>query len=159
MRRALRTTQQGFQLLATAHARDAEEFVGLLAGYPLRVPLAEIAAFDLVVALEARRSGDGIERVVTGVWQLCRERQGESLALIDRMATNAGDGDWGRLGKCSIEEIRARAAVLTELVAEIRQGGADHKDITTRLAAAGQTFTFGVPATEPRSDPAEVDPA
>ncbi|HEX5498682.1 MAG TPA: hypothetical protein VFX03_05625, partial [Thermomicrobiales bacterium] len=52
VRRALRAGQAGYQLFATAHARSVDEFVGSLAGPPLRVPLADIAALQIVAILD-----------------------------------------------------------------------------------------------------------
>jgi hypothetical protein len=145
VRRALQASRRGFQLLATAHAGDAEEFVGMLAGYPLRVPLAEVGAFDLVVALAAWRSGGGIERVVSGVWQLGIDRRGEGLTLSDRLASSGGDEDWGRLGWVPADEIRARATALTVLVDEVSRGGVDRREVAARLAALGEAFAAEAP--------------
>src|SRR5215203_2016950 len=63
----LLTSRRRLRILATAHASSAQDLVGQLAGYPLRVPLAGIARLDVVVRLEARREGRTIHRAVTEV--------------------------------------------------------------------------------------------
>src|SRR5918997_3879070 len=58
--RVLEATQRGFTLLATAHADSVQEFLGALTGSPLRIPLAQAAAFEFVAVMkrnETSRSG------------------------------------------------------------------------------------------------------
>jgi hypothetical protein len=62
VRRALAALSAGYGLAATAHATTVEKFVYALAGYPLRVPTAEIAAINLVLLLDAWREHDTIHR-------------------------------------------------------------------------------------------------
>ncbi|MDQ3044378.1 MAG: hypothetical protein M3R06_04395 [Chloroflexota bacterium] len=84
VRRVLQAGLAGYQLAATAHAFNAQEFVASLAGYPLRVPLAEIVAFHLVVALDAWNDGTEIHREVREVTALRATFQGlepRTLAL------------------------------------------------------------------------------
>jgi len=79
--RVLVAAQRGFTLLATAHADSVYEFVGALTGSPLRVPLAQAAAFEFVVVMkrdEANLSG----RRVHGVWHLEPTRSGIGVAEI-----------------------------------------------------------------------------
>ena len=79
--RVLEAAQRGFTLLATAHADSVHEFVGALTGSPLRVPLAQAAAFEFVVVMkrdEANLSG----RRVHGVWRLEPTRSGIGVAEI-----------------------------------------------------------------------------
>lgn len=78
VRKALAAKSAGFMLLATAHAESAAQFVSLLAGSPLRVPVVEIAAFDLVVLLEASHESESGRRVA-GVWRMTPAREGVSL--------------------------------------------------------------------------------
>ncbi|HET7094560.1 MAG TPA: hypothetical protein VFI22_13800, partial [Thermomicrobiales bacterium] len=79
VRRALRAGQAGYQLFATAHARSVEEFVGSLAGPPLRVPLAEIAALQIVAILD--RPPDSGRFRLTALWGLAPTPQGGLLRL------------------------------------------------------------------------------
>lgn len=77
--RLLRAGQQGYMLLATAHAHSAIEFVASLAGSPLRIAPELIARFEDVVALDsADRSGGSCR--VTGLWRLVARRGGVELA-------------------------------------------------------------------------------
>jgi hypothetical protein len=46
---SLAATERGFSLLATAHAESAAEFVGVLTGSPLRIPVSLVSAFEFVV--------------------------------------------------------------------------------------------------------------
>ena len=50
--RVLGAAQQGFALLATAHADSVHDLVGALTGSPLHIPAAQTAAFEFVVVLE-----------------------------------------------------------------------------------------------------------
>jgi hypothetical protein len=77
--RVLEAAQRGFTLLATAHADSVHEFVGALTGSPLRIPLAQVAAFEFIVVMkrdEAILSG----RRVCGVWRLAATRSGIDIA-------------------------------------------------------------------------------
>jgi energy-coupling factor transporter ATP-binding protein EcfA2 len=79
--RVLGAAQQGFALLATAHADSVHDLVGALTGSPLHVPVAQTAAFEFVVILErheASRSG----RRVRGVWRLQPTRDGVAIAQM-----------------------------------------------------------------------------
>jgi hypothetical protein len=78
MARTLKLREHGFALLATAHGESAEEFIGSLTGSPLRVPVADIAAFDLGVVLAAQASGIEVRRV-TDLVRLHRTRDGLRL--------------------------------------------------------------------------------
>jgi hypothetical protein len=79
--RVLEAAQRGFTLLATAHADSVHEFVGALTGSPLRIPLAQVAAFEFIVVMkrdEEILSG----RRVCGVWRLAATRSGIDIAEI-----------------------------------------------------------------------------
>ena len=79
--RVLEAAQRGFTLLATAHADSVHGFVAALTGSPLRIPVAQAAAFEFVVVMErdvANMSG----RRVRGVWRLERTRAGVEFAEI-----------------------------------------------------------------------------
>lgn len=90
VRRALAARATGYMLLATAHAESAAQFVSMLAGSPLRIPVAEVAAFDLVALLE--RTGD-VEsgRRVAGVWGLTPSRDGVVIEEWSVGICTAGD--------------------------------------------------------------------
>jgi energy-coupling factor transporter ATP-binding protein EcfA2 len=79
--RVLGAAQQGFALLATAHADSVHDLVGALTGSPLHIPAAETAAFEFVVVLErheASRSG----RRVRAAWRLQPTRDGVTIAPL-----------------------------------------------------------------------------
>jgi hypothetical protein len=83
--RVLEAAQRGFALLATAHADSVHEFVGALTGSPLRIPVAQAAAFEFVVVMqrdEAKQSG----RRVRGVWRLEPSRSGIVVAEMQPVA-------------------------------------------------------------------------
>ncbi len=82
VRRTLEAVRGGYQLLATAHALSVDEFVYSLAGYPLRVPAAEIAAIDLLVLLDAWFDGNGIRREVRAIVRLKGGIEPGSLAPV-----------------------------------------------------------------------------
>lgn len=69
--RYLSLPEQGFAIAATAHATTIDEFVASLTGYPLRIPDAALAAFEVVIILAAYRDPGGrIVRHVESVWCL-----------------------------------------------------------------------------------------
>jgi hypothetical protein len=77
--RVLEAAQRGFMLLATAHADSVHEFVGAITGSPLRIPLAQAAAFEFIVVM--KRDGANLSgRSVRGVWRLEPTRSGISVA-------------------------------------------------------------------------------
>lgn len=93
VRRVLQAGLAGYQLFATAHARTVDEFVGALAGPPLRVPLAEIAALHVVATLA---QPPGSERFrLTGLCGLAPTPRGGLLRLpLDEdgaLAAGAGE--------------------------------------------------------------------
>jgi energy-coupling factor transporter ATP-binding protein EcfA2 len=79
--RILEAAQRGFTLLATAHADSIYEFVGALTGSPLRIPLAQAAAFEFVVVME-RAEGNLSGRRVRGIWRLEPTRAGIGIAEL-----------------------------------------------------------------------------
>ena len=83
----LEAAQQGFMLLATAHADSVHDLVGALTGSPLHIRAAHVAAFELVVVLkhdEEKQSG----RRVQGVWRLEPTRDGVAVTPL-----RSGDDD------------------------------------------------------------------
>lgn len=70
VRRVLGAVGRGFGLAATAHAASVPDLVAALTGYPLRVPLAEVAGIDLVLVLEAEEEEGRHRRRVSGAWAL-----------------------------------------------------------------------------------------
>jgi hypothetical protein len=140
VRRVLRRRRAGYAIYATAHAADAEGLVGLLGGPPLRVPLAEVAAFDLVVAMDAWRDdaeglpprpagkGDirmeghrdtsGVCRQVGGVWCLAPTPSGG--VVIDPVAVRAARGASPRLDLGVVASLTRRLAPTPrDLLAEL----------------------------------------
>lgn len=79
VRRVLQAARGGYQLLATAHARSVAEFVYALAGSPLRVPAAEIAALDLLVLLDAWADESGVRRQVAAIVWLSTAASGAGI--------------------------------------------------------------------------------
>jgi len=80
--RVLEAAQRGFTLLATAHADSVHEFVGALTGSPLRIPLAQAAAFEYVVVME-RDGANSSGRRVRGVWRLEPTRAGLEIGAME----------------------------------------------------------------------------
>lgn len=108
VRRALDAVGRGFALAATAHAASATDLVGLLAGYPLRVPLATVAACQVVVVLDAWREGGEVRRQVAAVTALLPPVGAGGLTLAP-LAERAG-----RNGAVAVDA-RAAAALAARL--------------------------------------------
>lgn len=82
VRRLLQAAGRDFTFAATAHAGSIEEQIGQLAGYPLRVPMSELAAINLVVLLAPPGTAAGRWRVEQ-VWSLAQAgRQGLTVAAL-----------------------------------------------------------------------------
>ena len=77
--RVLGATQRGFTLLTTAHANSVHEFLGALTGSPLRIPLAQAAAFEFVVVMK-RDAANLSGRQILGVWRLEPTEAGLAIA-------------------------------------------------------------------------------
>ena len=88
--RVLEAAQRGFTLLATAHADSVHEFVAALTGSPLRIPLAQAAAFEFVVVME-RDEVNASGRRVRGVWRLEPTRAGVEVAEMARSIVSPHD--------------------------------------------------------------------
>jgi type IV secretory pathway ATPase VirB11/archaellum biosynthesis ATPase len=82
VRRALQAVQSGYQLAGTAHATSVDEFVYSLAGYPLRIPAAEIAEIDLLVLLDAWHDGRIVRREVRSIVHLSHGTEPARLTPI-----------------------------------------------------------------------------
>jgi energy-coupling factor transporter ATP-binding protein EcfA2 len=108
----LRAAQRGFVLLASAHATTALEFVGSLAGSPLRLPPESIAAFRVVVALGREETASACNRV-NGVWRLSRTRTGIAVDLLGAAPSDSTHemplSGWFPPGEI-VERVRALAA-------------------------------------------------
>lgn len=90
VQRALALREQGFTLLATAHARTPFEFMGLLTGGPLRIPSRHAAAFDLCLLLAADSSVPTGGRL-SEIWRMqAAPPQGVTLDLVDSANTVPG---------------------------------------------------------------------
>lgn len=91
VRRLFAAGRSGFQILATAHATGAQELVGVFAGYPLRIPTAEITALQIVVVVDAWLEGEHVRRRVVEVTGLEATVRGgvmlQPLLVGDRRAT------------------------------------------------------------------------
>jgi hypothetical protein len=114
--RLLDAATRGFQLMVTAHADTALDFVASLAGGPLRIPATRIAAFDTVVALEpTTRTASG--RRVCGLWRLAATRDGIAIEPSPGLAP----ADFGEHAAredvfwIPREELRQREALLRSL--------------------------------------------
>ena len=142
--------RDGFALAATAHATSAEAFVGLLTGYPLRLPTAALAGIDAIVLLDAwvDDAGGRVRREVRAVVGL-GPAAGGGLALAP-LAARPERGAPARLDPAAIGvalarltpaaaddpavEVAARGAALTALAAAPPAGGV--ADALLRLGAA-----------------------
>jgi adenylate kinase len=88
--RILEAAQQGFMLLATAHADSVHDLVGILTGSPLHIRTAQTAAFEFVAVLESdeeKQSG----RRVRGLWRLEPTRDGVDVRHLRAKNQTAGD--------------------------------------------------------------------
>jgi hypothetical protein len=88
--RVLEAAQGGFTLLATAHANSVHEFVGVLTGSPLRIPLAQVAAFEFIVVMK-RDAANLSGRRVGGVWRLEPTRSGIGVAEMSPVTQASHD--------------------------------------------------------------------
>ena len=76
--RVLEATGRGYMILATAHARGAQDFVGMLTGSPLRIAAPKIASFALVVVMESP-AVPGRGGRVASIWPLTATREGLAI--------------------------------------------------------------------------------
>ena len=125
--------QSGFRVLATAHAAGAADLVALLAGYPLRLPPAAIAALGLVLVLDTWSEAGEVRRVARelsalratesggiAITELSGRGRTETESELDRDA--AGEHvmerqEGGRVAAVAAE-VAVRAATLRRLAAE-----------------------------------------
>jgi energy-coupling factor transporter ATP-binding protein EcfA2 len=122
--RMLAARSAGYMLLATAHAESAVQFVALLTGSPLRVPAAEVAAFDLVVVLEVSREARSGRRV-TGLWRMTPAREGIAITEWSVAASALHDISHEALNPPSPDLLTVPPAELTrriDLLASYRDG-------------------------------------
>jgi hypothetical protein len=85
---ALAAGQNGFALLATAHAESVTAFVGLLTGSPLRIPASQVAVFEYVIVLApSTQAASG--RRVTSLWRLHPTPAGVGFAPAPPLASFA----------------------------------------------------------------------
>jgi energy-coupling factor transporter ATP-binding protein EcfA2 len=156
VRRLLATKRDGYVLAATAHAASVEDLVGSLAGYPLRIPPAEMAAFDLVVVLDAREEEGVVRREVVDVAALAEVRGREGVRVDRLLRRVSGTGGWSldaptdapvlerfrvtteQLGR----EVAERAAALVELTAR-RSGSEDPGGVAPALGVLGERWLPG----------------
>ena len=150
VRRLLQAAGQGFGLAATMHARSTVELVQTLTGYPLRVPAAEVAAFQVAVILDAWLTAEGIRREVRSVAALVAADAG-GLRIADLVSRSARGGDcthdWEAAatlvtrpggGFSGLErELAGRAACLETLRSSAAIAGLS---LAERLATLGQQW-------------------
>jgi hypothetical protein len=145
---ALRAAQEGFTLLATAHAASVQEFVAVLTGSPLRIPAPLIAAVEFIVVLEATSTNQS-GRSVRDIWRLRPTREGIALSRSPARtsdispkfsashSTPTRDLPW-----FPRDEILRRVQILTEL-----------RDMTiSNLPGAGDSEVFGESGVLARED-------
>lgn len=87
LRQLLDEADGGAQIAATAHADSVAEFVSLLAGSPMRIPMRRIGKFDLVALVKQApetRSG----RCLAEVWRLRPTRTGIEMRQVYDRAKN-----------------------------------------------------------------------
>ena len=120
VRRLLQAAGQGSTFAATAHAGSVEELVGQLAGYPLRVPMSELAAINLVVLMAPPEPAADRWRVEQ-IWTLAQQGPGglTVAALAERgelgPAADNRAADAGLIPPAA--EIERRAELLAGLAA------------------------------------------
>ncbi len=144
VRRLLRATERGFRVLATAHATSCQELIAQLAAYPLRIPMAELAALDLVVVLHAWREGTKILRRIAEVNVL---KPSDRAGLVptplltgqpSRLDLDAA-GLWldRRFGHKpdGRRDVDDRVRVIERVLAETRGSALDDQDVSERLNA------------------------
>lgn len=86
VRRLFQAAHQGFTFAATAHATAIEDLIGMLAGYPLRSTVAELASLNLVALMNPGTTNG--HWWVDEVWAVAR---GSDRGLtVDRLADRAG---------------------------------------------------------------------
>lgn len=133
VRRLLNAKDNGFLLAATAHATSVEDLVGSLSGYPLRVPPAEIAAFDLVVLLDAWEERGKVRREVAEVVALTPVG-GSGGVQVDRLLRREARGVDGA------PDVPADTPVLIRLrlgAESFKREVAERADALAGLAAKG----------------------
>lgn len=133
VRRLLAAKGAGFQIAATAHATGVEDLVGSLSGYPLRIPPAEVAAFDLIVLLDAWEESGMVRREVaeivaltpehgSGGVQVDRLLQREARRVAGKLVVPAGTPVLDRFGldvEAFKREVTERAEALSGLAAKM----------------------------------------
>lgn len=83
--RFLRWREHGAALAATAHGESIEDVARLMAGYPLRLPISSVAAFDVIVRLGSPVDAPSRLSVLTDIWSTGRTLSGglTSSTLFD----------------------------------------------------------------------------
>lgn len=122
VRRLFQAARNGFMFAATAHASTVGDLVGQLAGYPLRVPLSELATINLALFLAEGREARHDPWHVGEVWETAIDRrQGLSVSLLahngEPTEVATSDLPAGPQRVTSAAEIASRTAFLTDLSA------------------------------------------
>jgi hypothetical protein len=146
VRRLLGAARAGFAVAATAHATSVEELVYALAGYPLRVPVAEIAAIDLVLLLDAWTEDGGVQRQVRSLAALRAPAVAGGGLVIETLAAGSPRGAALR-HDISLENLRypGGGGDVGSLAAEVAER-------TDALSALRDTFARRRPDGGPASD-------
>jgi hypothetical protein len=145
--RLLGAARRGFAVYATAHAGSARDLIASPAGYPLRLPPADIAALGMVLTLDAWEEAGRVRRVARelaalratpagGVEVATLARRGRAAAAseLDLAAAAAAWAGGAPRGRALGAEVNARAAILRELAAG---PVARPEDVAEALATAG----------------------
>jgi hypothetical protein len=144
VRRVLGAVHAGYQLLATAHATSVDEFVYGLAGYPLRIPAAEIAAIDLLVLLDAWLNGRDVRREVRSIVNLAVGSEPGSLAPVVL-------ADRGRRGSRLSIDLEAARTVYGRLGGDPNALDGEIEGRAVMLVSRGEVDQPGARANDPRS--------
>ncbi len=94
--RFLAWRERGAALLATAHGESIEDVARLLAGYPLRLPLRSVAAFEVIVRLGPAPDVPSCRPVLTDIWSIGLTPDGglTQASLFDRrVGIHVADSD------------------------------------------------------------------
>lgn len=140
VRRLFQAARQGFTFAATAHATAIEDLIGLLAGYPLRIAVADLATINLVVLMKPV-SQEGRWRV-DEVWAVA---QGRDRGLtVDLLADQSGLVDFPRVAGPrphfvpEVADVTRRAEFLARLAS---QAGEETSGPGPNIRAALARFT------------------
>jgi hypothetical protein len=90
-RRVFDAGQRGTQLLATAHAENAESLIHQLMSHPTNATIDHLKLWDLVIFLSAWRTPSGIHREIRSIVSLSGEV--DQGIRVDQLAGRSSDGE------------------------------------------------------------------